>query len=358
LPISAPDAIEPAFRHAKEQLLRPFRFRQWVRLAFVGLLAGEMGSFGGCNFNFPLNNRHRGSQALLDTPFPAQITNHPALFAVMIGVLVVVGIGLVVLFTYIGSVMRFILFDGIVARECHIRKGWARRKRVGYRLFLWQLLLMLATFAAFLIGIGIPVACAGALGWLAHGRDHVVGLVLGGLVCLLILLALLTLVGVISVMTKDFVVPQMALEDVSAMQGWRRLWLWLKFDKGAYAAYIGMKIVLAIGAALALMIVTVIAFLALLIPLGGFGVVAVLGGKAAGWTWNPFTITLAVVSGSILLMILIFIAALISVPAIVFFPAYSIYFFAPRYSQLASLLWPPPLARTVPGQPPPEPAPL
>jgi hypothetical protein len=28
------------------------------------------------------------------------------------------------------------------------------------------------------------------------------------------------------------------------------------------------------------------------------------------------------------------------VPVIVFFPAYSIYFFAQRYSPLASLLWP------------------
>jgi hypothetical protein len=33
---------------------------------------------------------------------------------------------------------------------------------------------------------------------------------------------------------------------------------------------------------------------------------------------------------------------LISVPVIVFFPAYSIYFFAQRYPPLASLLWPQP----------------
>jgi hypothetical protein len=358
LPISAPDVIQPAFRHAREQLLRPFRFGQWVRLAIVGLLAGEMGSFGGCNFNVPANTQHGGSQRFLDGAWPAQLTGHPASFAALALALTVVFFGLLVLFIYISSVMRFILFDSVVARDCHIRQEWARRKGPGFRLFLWQLLLMLATLASLLIVIGIPVACAAALGWFAHARDHVLGLVLGGLVLFLILVVLLVFVGTVHVMTKDFVVPQMALEDISAMEGWRRLLLWLNHDKGGYAGYIGMKIVLAIGAAIATSIVTLIAILVLLIPIGGVGIVAVLGGKAAGWNWNPYSIALAAVFGCIALAICLFVAALISVPVIVFFPAYSIHFFAPRYWQLASLLSPQPSAPVAPDSPPPEPAPL
>ena len=50
LPISAVDTITLAFQHTKRQLIQPFRFWQWTRLAFVGLLAGEMGSGGSCNF--------------------------------------------------------------------------------------------------------------------------------------------------------------------------------------------------------------------------------------------------------------------------------------------------------------------
>ena len=41
-------------------------------------------------------------------------------------------------------------------------------------------------------------------------------------------------------------------------------------------------------------------------------------------TWNPHTIALAVVVGIIALAIVLFIAALISVPIVVFFPADSI----------------------------------
>ena len=349
LPISAPDAIEPAFRHAQEQLVRPFRFGQWTRLALVGLLAGEIGSYGGCNFNYPLNTPHRGTQQFLQGAFPGPLADHPALFAGLIVALVVAGIGLLVLFTYISSVMRFILFDSIVARECHIRVGWARRKDPGFRLFVWRLLFMLATLGALLIVAGIPVGCAAALGWFTNARDHVLGFVLGGIALFLVLLVLLVCVGVVNVMTKDFVVPQMALENIAVMEGWRRIWQWIKYEKGGYAGYIGMKIVLAIGAMIALLIVTVIALFALVIIIGGVGLAAVFGGKAAGWTWNPYTITLAVFLGCVAFAFLIYAAALIAVPVVVFFPAYSIYFFAPRYPPLASLLRPEPAEPVAPS---------
>jgi hypothetical protein len=245
--------------------------------------------------------------------------------------------------------MRFILFDSIVARECHIRAGWTRRKEPGFRLFVWRLWFMLATLVAFLLVLGIPLVRAWTLGWFKHARDHVLGFVLGGIVLFLVLLVLLVLVAVINVMTKDFVVPQMALENIAVMEGWRRLWEWIKSEKGGYAGYIGIKIVLAIGAAIALLIVTVIAMFGVVIIIGLLGVAAFFGGKAAGWTWNPYTIALAVVLGCVALAILIFVAALIAVPVIVFFPAYSIHFFAPRYSPLALLLRPEPSAPATPS---------
>jgi hypothetical protein len=46
--------------------------------------------------------------------------------------------------------------------------------------------------------------------------------------------------------------------------------------------------------------------------------------------------------GTLLLFFLIYAIAMISVPATVFFPAFSIYFFASRYPKLDALLAPPP----------------
>jgi hypothetical protein len=161
-------------------------------------------------------------------------------------------------------------------------------------------------------------------------------------------------------MTKDFVVPQMALEGIGAVEGWRRLLLMLKGEKGGYAAYVGMKIVLAIGAGIVISIATFMVGLIVAIPAVVAAVVAVIAGKNVGLDWNVFTITAAVVAGCILFAVLFYVVALISVPAIVFFPAYSIYFFAPRYRTLSVLLYPPPQsgAPAIPDTLPPEPPPL
>jgi hypothetical protein len=345
-PISAVDAIHLAFQHAKQQLLQPFRFAQWARLALVGLLAGEMGSSSGYHSDFdPASMHHRwGPVQFLSAVSPPQFAHHPTMPAGMIAFLVVFGFGLLVFFIYLNSVMRFILFDSVVAKQCLIRQGWIRRRRHGLRLFVWQILLTLATMSAFLVVIGIPVAHAWANGWFAHPRQHLLPLVLGGAVLFSVLVVVLAVSAVIHVMTKDFVVPQMALENISAIEGWQRLWLWLKAEKGSYAGYIGMKIALAIGASIILGIVAVIVLVLLLVPVGGIGISAVLAGKAAGLTWNLYTIWLAAVVGCLGLVVFVFAISLISVPGIVFFPAYSIYFLAPRYSPLASLLAPGPVA--------------
>ncbi len=106
-------------------------------------------------------------------------------------------------------------------------------------------------------------------------------------------------------------------------------------EKVGYAGYLGMKVALSLAAGIVLGIVTLLVVLVILIPVGGFGVITVLGGRAAGLTWNPLTIAIAIVVGAIVVLALILITSLISVPAIVFFPAYSIYFFAGRLSASA-----------------------
>ncbi|MFZ2084447.1 MAG: hypothetical protein WAU92_08120, partial [Candidatus Sulfotelmatobacter sp.] len=185
--------------------------------------------------------------------------------------------------------------------------------------------------------------------------------VLGGIVLFFVFLIFLLAISVIFVLTKDFVVPQMALEDIGAIEGWRRLWPMIKDEMGAYAVYIAMKILMAIGAGIVIGIATLILGLFIAIPTVGLSILAVLTGKTAGLTWNAYTITLAVVVGSVLLAGFLYLIALISVPVIVFFPAYSIYFFAARYPALSVALYPPaPAAPQIPQRaaPPYEPPPL
>ena len=357
MPISAVDAITPAFQHARQQLLQPFRASQWAKLGLVGLLAGEMSSSGGgCNpgtFQMPTPPNH--SQRFLEVGLAGA---SPMVYASLIAVLIVAGVVLMVLFLYLSSVMRFVLFDSVVAKDCRIRDSWSRRQGPGRRYFVWQILLFLAWVVGLTILVGIPAGFAFAVGWLRAPKDHVIPLILGGMVLFFVVLVFVVAQLVVHVMTKDFVVPQMALEEITAIEGWRRLWPQIMTEKGGYAAYIGMKIVMAIGAAIILGVVSAIVVLLFLIPVGGLGAVAVIAGMAAGLTWNLYTITLAVVVGSLAIVLMLYVISLISVPAVVFFPAYAIYFFAARYPALEALLHPsppPPMISTPPPEPPPLP---
>jgi hypothetical protein len=356
LPLSAIDAISPAFQHARQQLMQPFRASQWAKLGLVGLLAGEMSSGGGgCNpgaFQMPTPPNH--SQRFLEAGFAGV---SPAIYASLIAILVVTGLVLMVLFLYANSVMRFVLFDSVVAKQCRIWESWTRRQGPGRRYFVWQILLMLSWIVGLTILIGIPAGFAFAVGWLKAPKEHLIPLILGGMALFFVVAVFVIAQLLVHVMSKDFVVPQMALEGISAIEGWRRLLPQIKAEKGGYAAYIGMKIVMAIGAAVVLGIVSAIVMLLFLIPVGGLGAVAVIAGMAAGLTWNLYTITLAVVAGSIAIFTILYVLSLVSVPAVVFFPAYSIHFFASRYPALDALLRPTP-PPPVFSPPPPEPPPL
>jgi hypothetical protein len=346
LPISAVDTISLAFQHTKRQLFQPFRLGQWTRLAVVGLLAGELGSSSGCNVPSNFNpSQHPAGLPHIDL----------ALLAGFIVVLVVAGLVLGVVLMYVSSVMRFILFDSVVAKECHIRAGWVRRQGPGMRYFLWKVLYTAVTIAGMVVLLGIPLGFAYVVGWLREPHQHMVVLVLGGILLFFVLMIFFVALAIIYVLTKDFVVPQMALENISAMEGWRRLWVMMQAERGGYAGYVGMKIVLAIGASIIVGVATLILGLIIAIPTVALGIIAVLTGQSAGLTWNVYTITVAVVVGCILFAIFLYLVALISVPVIVFFPAYSIYFFAARYPALSAALYPPPPPPPVPPEAPPFP---
>lgn len=352
MPISAVDSISPAFEHTKQQLFRPFRFGQWTRLALVGLFAGEMSSGGGCNFNYPAH----GTTTHRDFTFAA--APNWALLGPLLAIALIALPLLGLLFIYLNSRMRFVLFDSVIAKKCELGRMWRERREPALQYFVWQIVFVLATFAGMAVLIGVPALAALLLGWFTAPKEHLAPLILTGIFVFFAFMLWMVASIVVQVFTKDFVVPQMALENVSAFEGWRRLWRMLGSEKGSYAGYGGMKLILTIGAGIGIGILAFIVIIILLIPFGGLGAITVMAGKTAGLTWNVFTITAAVVAGSIFLMVVFYAIALISVPVIVFFPAYSIYFFAARYPQLARLMYPPPppIASAPPISPAPEPA--
>ena len=185
---------------------------------------------------------------------------------------------------------------------------------------------------------------------------------------LIILFLVFALVAAaVQLLAKDFLVPIMALEDLDFADAWSRLLALIRPEPGKYVIYLLLKIVLAIAAAIVFGLVSLIPILLLVAP----AVLAVFASYKAGLSWNVTTVSLAIIFGSMLMVVLAYLIALVAVPATVFFPAFSIYFFASRYPQLGALLYPPappvpvapPVAEAPPQAapsegPPPEPPPL
>ena len=103
--------------------------------------------------------------------------------------------------------------------------------------------------------------------------------------------------------------------------------------------------VLGIAAAILFGILALIPALVIVVPV----VLAVIAAHSAGMTWTVATVSLAVVCGTSLLILLIYVISFISVPATVFFPAFAIYFLAARYPKLDAILHPAPPIDPAPG---------
>jgi hypothetical protein len=355
---SAVDVFSSAFEHTRKQLTEPFRFSQWWRLAILGLATGEISSTGGCGNFRGLGNLSRAghhSQNLMDPGNPlSKLGLDPATIA---GLIIVAIIGFLILgliFLYISSISRFMLFESILRKHCELTASWDRWQQQGLRFFGWQLalsIISLAVGAMLFLPLLIPV-----LAVLRRNQQPDISLLIAFLPMISAFLTFGLIMLLIKVFAKDFVVPVMAIDNVGVLEAWRRVFDTLKADFLGFAGYLGMKILLAIGAGIFFGILGAIVVVVVSIPIAIVAVVLVIAAKAAGLGWGVFTITAAIVAGVLLFGAILYLVGLVCVPIAVFFPAYAMYFFGERYPALGVQLFPAPAAPPLPPTPAPLPA--
>lgn len=341
-PLSAIDAIAPAFDRTRRQLFQPFRFAFWVRMALIALATGEFYSssgWGGFHYTMPSSRRNPGYllQGAVQPHWEYLKRYLPWIILAVLLLFV-----LAFLWAYVASVFRFILFDSVLTDRCAIREQWRQWGSQGFRFFLWRICFGLGVLLALGILAGAAILLLVTSGALHNPRDHVALLVLGGILAFLLLIGLIVAAALIGVFARDFVVPVMALENVGIVDGWRRVIVLLGAEKKAYAGYVLMKIVLVVGSTIIFGILTLIALVLLFIPISIAGVGAYFFAKSAGFLWGLPAISVAIVLGAIVLAFLVYVTALISAPAMVFFQAYVIDFFGSRYPELGARLSVPP----------------
>lgn len=340
-PLSAIDVIPSAFKRTTARLFHPWRWAYWVRYALLCLATGEFAGFGWTgtgNLNIP--NRRLAMKAmgmLQPAAAPTRFwLQSPLIFAGISAGLLILGL----LWIYVASVCRFILFDAVLADRCRLREGWRRWRTAGRRLFGWELVLGFSMLAILLLVIGIPLLLAWRAGVFRDSREHF-GMLLGGGVLLVLLAVLFLLAGaLVNTLAIDFLVPLLALERLRIMEAWRRLLGMIRREKAAYLGYILMKIVFTVGSAVIFGIVTLLVLVIPIILLTVIVVAVPLGGIH----WNAFTIGVAGLLGILSVLALVFAVALVSAPSMVFFEAYALHFFGSRYEPLGSALNPAPAA--------------
>jgi hypothetical protein len=353
--LSAIDAVTPAIERAKQQLFKPFRFWHWARLAFIAINMGEFaGGGGGGGGRIPIPESSKSKEfSLLAVPGPTWDRIVEYLPWIILGVGVI--LALVLVWMFIASVFRFVLFDSVLHNRCQIRAGWRRWQEQGYSYFLWSVCLGLSMLMAIAVAIGGPILLAWRAGVFREPKAHLLLLILGGLTLLFLLVVLIATGAVIGLLAKDFAIPVMALENVGIRDAWRRLLPLLASQKLSYTGYVLMKIVLAVGSAIIFGIINLIAVIILLIPLGIGGVAVYLIAKGAGVSWNLATMSIVAVLAIGAFLLLLTVAAFIAVPAMVFFQSYAMYFFGSRYAALGTLVFPPPPSPLEPSAPEPVP---
>ncbi len=337
---SAFDAVSLAMQHVRQQIL-PFRWSQWWRLAVLGLLTAEITS-GGCGMPpmsgpvGPLPGEPSQGGSWGADPLAWLDEHLLVVIASVIAIVVVTGL-LMLLWTYVNSITRFILIDTVVARRCDgIRAGWRKWRGPGRQFFVWQLVYQLVTFLAVVLLIAAFAIPAVQSGYTATTVVLVIA-------CACSLLGLAIAAAVVYVIGKDFMAPILAIERNGFRAAWRTLLGIMREDKGGFAAYIGVKILMSLVAGVLLMIV----FLILMLPviLGGFAVAAAIEASGIVWTDAMIAVGIAVLGLFLTLLLVVGLSA-VSIPFTIFFPAYGLHFLSPRYPPLDAWLTPPATAGT------------
>jgi len=161
----------------------------------------------------------------------------------------------------------------------------------------------------------LPLALALAAGWTTDLRQHIGRTVAGAIVLGGLFLVFVLIAAVVHVLARDFLVPIMALENLDFADGWHRLLTMIRPEKGRYAVYLLLKLVLSIAAAFCSASSrsspdcwsSSLPLLPWWRPHRGMG-------------WSVTTISLAIIVGTLLLLVFIYLVALVCVPATVFFP--------------------------------------
>jgi hypothetical protein len=342
-PLSAIDAISPAWTHTRNLLWAPRSWRLLLKIGFVAVLA-QMASF-----NFSSNNSFHG---------PINHVHHvvpPAVMAAIVAgfvALAIVGFLVWAAIFYVGSRMQFVLFEVVLRRDTQIGPIWSRYSAATWR---W-IALKLAFLAVALVALAPILApmfvhVFRTMPHLTGDPHQMIGFVAGMLGFGMVLFTLGLLLGAAYRLLVSFALPSMALESTTLRETVRRVFGLAQAEPVDIFLFLLMNLLLSMACAAVISIGAALLLAVAAIPLGG----------AAGLLWvalhNAGVAGHAVLYGGLIVLGLVLLAVVIVAVVMAcgyfytFLQAYALYFLGGRYPKVGAYLEPllPPSPTYVPA---------
>ena len=345
-PVSATDALGPAFRRVRSILAEPFRLGLFLKLCLTFALA-EAG-FVSASFTYPI----QGSQAAMRHAhqFAPGQNNFLAdglgsVGALGLGLLLLIlGIGIIALLIWVVMIylfcrLRFTALDLALYREGRVRQAWRKYRRQGWRYFGLNLLLGLVFLlvAVAVIGPFIPafIRIARTMDP-AHPNPVAIFSLLLPLLGAIIFLSILWWLA--DAVIRDFLLPPMAIEDAPIESALERFFSLLRGDFGQVSLYMFMRLIVTFALSACLWIVAMIPLGVLGLACFGVGAVLYRSFWQAGGAGAFVFVLYAVGAGSLCLILYFLCITSIFGTIGVFKQCYAFVFFGARYPLLGALL--------------------
>jgi len=330
-PLSAIDAIAPAWNHTRRLLLTP---RSWRLLLKIGAVA-FFSQINGCNPRFS-TGPHTHS-------LPHALTAALFTFALLISV---VACALALAFFYLGSRLQFVLFEVVLRRDTTVAPIWHRYGRATWHWIGLKLAFFAVAFlcvAPFLIPVGLRFyhASRSMNASVAQGASpHFAAFFLSILGFIGAIFLILLVIGILYILLHDFGLPSMALEGTPLTETVRRVVDLVRAEPGQVLLYLFMRLVLGFAGAIVFEFALVFGLLIALVPLGGIAAVLWVAFHHAGFTGHAFMVVGWAMLG-IIFLVLLFVACIMMFGYLyTFLQAYALYFLGGRYPLVGGYLEP------------------
>ncbi len=246
--VSVVEPITPAIERAKTVLFRPFDLGKWFVIGLSAWLAQLVpggnggGGGGGRGGGGPFSPQEIPKEAreAYETARGYVLANLDWIVPVAI-TLVVIGIGIALLITWLSSRAKFSFLYCIAKNKGEFWIPWRQFHRHGSSLFAFRvvvgIIFVLMAGAFLTVSAGLAIAARESLGFNA--------LTISGIVTFaLLFIATLIVFGVIRMFTTDFVVPIMYQHTLSCRQAWRVFLEIFSHNQARFVLYVVFYIVI------------------------------------------------------------------------------------------------------------------